>query len=129
MNLEREIATGLSGRASWVYKNMRNVWGEIDVGREAGYTVRSRSAIRAPIALSGTSDDQTFQTLASRAGTGTDRVYTNDTRNNADFHTMEFALNKRFSNKWMLLSSFGYTWSTMIHSAGAARRSFTVRTT
>ena len=51
----------------------------------------------------GTADDQTFQTLALAAGTGTDRVYTNATRDNADFHTMEFALNRRFSNKWMML--------------------------
>jgi hypothetical protein len=121
MNLEREIATGLSGRASWVYKNMRNVWGEIDVVREAGYTVPFTISDPGADRVVGTGDDQTFQTLALAAGTGTDRVYTNDTRNNADFHTMEFALNKRFSNKWMLLSSFGYTWSTMIHSAGAAR--------
>jgi hypothetical protein len=121
MNLEREIATGLSGRASWVYKNMRNVWGEVDVAREAGYTVPFTIADPGVDRVVGTADDQTFQTLALAAGTGTDRVYTNDTRNNADFHTMEFALNKRFSNKWMLLSSFGYTWSTMIHSASGAR--------
>jgi len=121
MNLEREITTGLSGRASWVYKNMRNVWGEIDVVREAGYTVPFTISDPGVDRVVGTADDQTFQTQALAAGTGTDRVYTNDTRNNADFHTMEFALNKRFSNKWMLLSSFGYTWSTMIHSAGGAR--------
>ena len=121
MNLEREITTGLSGRASWVYKNMRNVWGEIDVVREAGYTVPFTISDPGADRVVGTADDQTFQTQALAAGTGTDRVYTNDTRNNADFHTMEFALNKRFSNKWMLLSSFGYTWSTMIHSAGGAR--------
>jgi hypothetical protein len=121
MNLEREITTGLSGRASWVYKNMRNVWGEVDVVREAGYTVPFTISDPGADRVVGTSDDQTFQTLALATGTGTDRVYTNDSRNNADFHTMEFALNKRFSNKWMLLSSFGYTWSTMIHSAAAAR--------
>jgi hypothetical protein len=34
---------------------------------------------------------------------------------------MEFALNKRFSNKWMLISSVGYTWSTMVHTAAGAR--------
>jgi len=121
MNLEREITTGLSGRASWVYKNMRNVWGEVDVLREAGYTVPFTINDPGADRVVGTADDQTFQTLALAAGTGSDRVYTNDSRNDADFHTMEFALNKRFSNKWMLLSSFGYTWSTMVHSAGGAR--------
>ena len=126
LNLEREVATGLSARASWVYKNMRNVWGEVDVVRAAGYTVPF--TIRDPGAdrVAGTGDDQTFQTMALAAGTGEDRVYTNDKRNNADFHTMEFALNRRFADKWMLLTSFGYTWSSMIHSQGGAR-SFSYR--
>ena len=119
MNLEREISTGLSGRASWVYKNMRNVWGEVDVLRAAGYTVPFTINDPGPDRIAGNGDDQTFQTLALAAGTGTDRVYTNDERNNADFHTMEFALNRRFSGKWMMLTSFGYTWSTMVHTQAA----------
>ncbi len=121
VNLEREVATGLSARASWVYKNMRNVWGEVDVVREAGYTVPFTISDPGVDRVAGTADDQTFQTRALAAGTGTDRVYTNDERNNADFHTAEFAINRRFSGKWMMLSSFGYTWSTMRHAAGGAR--------
>ena len=120
-NLEREISTGLSGRASWVYKNMRNVWGEIDVVRAAGYTVPFTINDPGADRVVGTADDQQFQTRALAAGTGTDRVYTNSDRNNADFHTAEFALNRRFSGKWMMLTSFGYTWSTMVHSQTAGR--------
>ena len=115
-NLEREIATGLSGRASWVYKNMRNVWGEVDVLRAAGYTVPFTITDPGVDRIVGTSDDQTFQTQALAAGTGTDRVYTNlGDRGNADFQNVEFAINRRFSGKWMLLTSFGATWSTMAH--------------
>lgn len=121
LNLEREVATGLSARASWVYKNMRNVWGEVDVVRAAGYTVPFTIADPGVDRVVGTADDQTFQTRALAIGTGTDRVYTNSEANNADFHTAEFALNRRFSGKWMLLTSFGYTWSTMNHSASGAR--------
>ncbi len=121
LNLERELVTGLSGRASWVYKNMRNVWGEIDVVRAAGYTVPFTINDPGADRVVGTADDQTFQTRALAAGTGTDRVYTNSEQNNADFHTAEFALNRRFANKWMLLTSFGYTWSTMNHTAAGAR--------
>jgi hypothetical protein len=40
---------------------------------------------------------------------------------NADFNTMEFALNRRFSGKWMLLGSFGMTWSKMAHTAAGGR--------
>ena len=40
------------------------------------------------------------------------RVFTNptDPAYNSDFHTVEFAVNRRFAGKWMLLTSFGYTW-------------------
>ena len=39
VNLEREIVPALSGRVSYVYKNIRNVWGEIDAIRTPAYTV------------------------------------------------------------------------------------------
>jgi hypothetical protein len=121
LNLEREIAAGLSGRASWVYKNMRNVWGEIDLLRAANYTVPF--TIRDPGAdrTTGTADDQTFQTTALAAGTSQDRTYTNSDAANADFQNVEFAVNRRFSGRWMLLGSFGMTWSTMNHSQNGAR--------
>ena len=119
MNFEREIAAGLSGRASYVYKNMRNVWGEIDVAREAGYTVPFTIRDPGPDRATGTGDDQTFQTMALAAGTGTDRVFTNlGDRGDADFQNVEFAINRRFSGRWMLLASFAHTWSTMAHVGG-----------
>ncbi len=120
LNLEREIATGLSGRASWVYKNMRNVWGEIDVARAAGYTVPFTFTDPGADRVVGTSDDQAFSTQALAANTGTDRVFTNlGERGDADFQNVEFAINRRFSGKWMLLTSFGMTWSTMAHTQTA----------
>ena len=121
LNLEREITSGLSGRASWVYKNMRNVWGEIDIVRAANYTVPFTINDPGADRTAGTADDQVFQTLALPTTVGSDRVYTNNDLADADFHTMEFAVNRRFSGKWMLISSFGYTWSNMVHSAGAGR--------
>ncbi len=117
INLEREVTTGLSARASWVYKNMRNVWGEIDVLRAAGYTVPFTIRDPGVDRTLGTTDDQTFQTMALAPGsTAQDRVFTNlGDRGNADFQNLEFAVNRRFANKWMLLTSFGMTWSTMAH--------------
>ena len=38
-NVEREIVEGLSGRMSYVYKNARDVWGELDAVRAPLYTV------------------------------------------------------------------------------------------
>ena len=116
VNLEREISTGLSGRASYVYKNIRNSWGEIDVARADAYTVPFTINDPGPDRVAGTSDDQSFQTMALRAGVGSDRVFTNlGERGNADFQTVEVAVNRRFANKWMLLASYGMTWSTMAH--------------
>jgi hypothetical protein len=122
VNLEREISSGLSGRVSYVYKNMRNVWAEIDLLREANYTVPF--TIRDPGAdrTTGTADDQTFQTMALAPGTGQNRVFTNTgERGNADFQNVEFAVNRRFSGKWMMLASYGMTWSNMAHTAGGGR--------
>ena len=116
VNLEREISSSFSGRASYVYKNMRNVWGEIDAIRTPAYTI--------PYTLvdpgkdnnaATTADNQTFQTFDRPAAIGSDRVFTNEDILDADFHTAEVAVNRRFSGKWMMLSSFGYTWSTMLH--------------
>jgi hypothetical protein len=121
-NLEREISNGLSGRASYVYKNMRNVWGEVDAIRTNAYTVPFTINDPGPDRVVGTADDQSFSTMALAAGTGQDRLFTNlGERGNADFQNVEFALNRRFSGKWMLLGSFGMTWSSMAHTAAGAR--------
>ena len=116
INLEREISNSFSGRASYVYKNMRNVWGEIDAIRTPAYTVPYTLVDPGPDNNRlTTADNQTFQTFDRPATIGSDRVYTNPEGNDADFHNMEVAVNRRFSGKWMMLSSFGYTWSTMLH--------------
>jgi hypothetical protein len=35
----------------------------------------------------------------------------------SDFNTVEFAVNRRFDSKWMLLGSFGYTWLNQFHDS------------
>jgi hypothetical protein len=124
LNLEREITGGLSGRASYVYKNIRNVWGEIDVPRAGAYTVPFTIRDTGLDRTAGTPDDQTFETLALAAGVGTDRVFTN-IDGDADFHNLEFAINRRFSGRWMLLASFANTWSSMHHTDAGGRRGIT----
>jgi hypothetical protein len=115
VNLEREVRPSLSGRVSYVYKNMRNVWGEIDAIRTPAYTVPFTIADPGPDGTAGTGDDQTFQTFDRPATIGSDRVFTNPEGMDANFHNVEFAINRRFAGKWLLLSSFEYTWSTMLH--------------
>ena len=122
VNVEREIVPALSGRVSYVYKNIRNLWGEIDAIRTPAYNVPYTIVDRGPDNITGTADDQQFQTfdrpLSSRIGS--DRVYTNPADNKADFNTMEVALNRRFQGKWMLLTSFGYTWLNQLHSSSTS---------
>jgi hypothetical protein len=95
---------------SYVYKNARNVWGEVDAIRINAYTVPFTFVDPGPDNTANTGDETTFSTFDRPAATGSDRVYTNPEGNDDDFHTGEFALNRRFSNGWMLLTSFGHTW-------------------
>jgi hypothetical protein len=119
VNLEREIMPALSGRVSYVYKNIRNLWAEEDAIRTPAYNVPFTINDIGADNVRGTADDQTFQTfdrpLSSQIGS--DRVYTNPDGLKADFNTVEVGLNRRFQGKWMLLTSFGYTWLNQIHTS------------
>ena len=117
VNLERELIPALSGRVSYVYKNVRNLWDEVDAVRAPAYTVPFTINDRGADNTVGTADDQTFQTFDRPASIGSDRVYTNPDNDKADFNTVEVALNRRFTDRWMVLTSFGYTWLNQIHSA------------
>jgi hypothetical protein len=112
-NIEREIVRGLSGRVSYVYKNARNVWGEVDAVRAPLYTVPFTLVDLGPDNRANTGDEQTFNTFDRQTGSASDRVWTNPQFNNDNFHTVELALNRRFADRWMLLTSFGYTWRSL----------------
>jgi hypothetical protein len=114
-NIEREVVTGLSARASYVFKGVRDIWGEDDPIRNGAFTVPITITDPGPDGVLATGDEQTFQTFDRPSATGQQRVYTNPEGYDADFQTVELAINRRFANKWMLLTSFGYTWSKMQH--------------
>ena len=126
-NVEREVFQGLSARASYVYKNIRNDWAEYDPLRAPSYTVPYEIDDPGPDNTAGTGDDQTFQSFDRPAGAAQDRIFTNPDGNDADFHTVEFALNRRLSNRWMLLTSFGHTWSKMLHDTTGFGRFYSFR--
>jgi hypothetical protein len=115
-HLEREILTGLSGRVSYVYKNVRDEWVEIDPARLATQTNVFNATDNGPDNTAGTGDDRivplTYSTLPQS------RFFTNptDPAYDSDFHTVEFAVNRRFAGGWMLLTSFGYTWLDQLHA-------------
>ena len=124
VSVERELLEALSGRVSYVYKNMRDVWGETDAIRAPAFTIPFTINDPGPDGQANTGDEQTFQTFDRPPSNqiGSDRVFTNLDDFNADFHTVEFAVNRRFAGKWMLLTSFGYTWSSMLHETTGYQR-------
>jgi hypothetical protein len=117
-HLEREIVSGLSGRASYVYKSVRDEWVEIDPARQAAMTIPIQVLDPGVDGIANTSDDQVLNLVDRPANTPQTRLFTNptDPEFNSDFHTLEFAINRRFANRWMLLTSFAQTWLTQFHS-------------
>jgi hypothetical protein len=115
-SVEREIVQGLSARVSYVYKNIRNEWGSTDVARLPLYTVPFSFTDIGPDGIEGSGDDQTLALLDRPAIAPSDRVFTNFDYGKADFNTWEIGLNRRFADKWMLLTSFGYTRAKQLHS-------------
>jgi hypothetical protein len=84
----------------------------------AAYTVPFSFVDVGADGVRGTSDDQTLSLLTVPAGTPQDRYFTNptDPAYDSDFHTVEWAVNRRFNGGWMLLTSFGYTWLGQQHA-------------
>ena len=123
--------TGLSGRASYVYKNIRNVWGEVDVGAPRPTRCRSRSSTSGPRrAWPARATTRRSTRSAVRRRRHRPRLHQPED-DNADFQNVEFAVNRRFSGKWMMLTSFGYTWSNDVSRRPAgtrARRRITTTT-
>jgi hypothetical protein len=114
-NVERELVTGLSARVSYVFKGVRDIWAEDDPIRNGAFTVPITITDPGPDNVLNTGDEQSFQTFDRPAATGQERIYTNPEGYDADFQTVEVALNRRMSGKWMLLTSAGMTWSKMQH--------------
>ena len=116
-HFEREIVEGLSGRVSYVYKNIRNEWETIDINRQGAYTTPVTFADIGPDNIRGSSDDQVLL-LLDRTAVPENRVFTNptDPESKSDYNTIEFAINRRFRGKWMFLTSYEYTWLAQFHN-------------
>ncbi|HEX2341188.1 MAG TPA: carboxypeptidase regulatory-like domain-containing protein [Vicinamibacterales bacterium] len=115
---EQELREGLSARVSFVYKNLRNEWAEVDLIRDAAQTVPVTRLDPGPEGIIGDGNDQNITLKDIPAGTGTQRVFTNpdDPRYDSNYQTVEFAVNRRFRNGWMLLTSFEYSWLDQFHN-------------
>ena len=81
-SVEREIREGLSGRVSYVYKNIRNEWNEVDTARIGLYTVPFPFNDIGNDDVAGTADDKIVQP-ARPSGDGSDRRAPTPTRRTA----------------------------------------------
>lgn len=115
LHVEGEIFPSTSARASFVYKNLRDLDAEVDLARVGAYVTPFTAVDPGPDNVTGNADDGVMSLLDLRAGTGSDRTRTTPggvaPAFNADYKTLEFAINRRFRANWMLLSSFSHTWS------------------
>ena len=116
-HIEHELLPSLSLRGSYVFKGTRTEWAEIDTLLAGAMTVPFDFLDPGPDGLTGTADDQTVQLLGMAAGTGSNRIYGNPEKYGlpgfeANYHTVEFAVNRRLKDKWMLLTSFEHTGRT-----------------
>ena len=118
VHVEHELRENFSLRGSYVYKNRRNGWGEVDMARYDQYSIPFNFNDPGADNTRGTADDQVIALLDRPAGIGSDRVMTNPGNvegmpdNSGDYHTMEVGVHKRFSDKWLLLTSFEHSWLT-----------------
>ncbi|HYN09850.1 MAG TPA: TonB-dependent receptor [Vicinamibacterales bacterium] len=130
-HIEREVATSLSARASYVYKSQRNGWAEVDVARVGAYTQAFPFVDIGPDGVTGTGDDQTLSLLNFPATTAQRRFTTPGTipgvpAFDGDYHTFELALNRRFKDRWLLLTSFEHTWADDFRATGVGTSNLAV---
>jgi hypothetical protein len=107
-HLEHELVSNVSLRGTYVYKNIRHEWQEVDLNRGPATTV--------PIVATDPVTGERILLLDRPANVPENRVITNPERygfpeSSGDYHTVEMALNRRFHANWLLLTSFQHTWS------------------
>lgn len=115
-HFEQEVRQGLSARVSYVYKNVRDNWAEVDIVRQPAYTIPVTRTDAGPDGVTGTADDQQLSLFDRPAGIGSDRVWTNPgSLADSDYQTVEFTANRRMAGKWMALATFSHTWLKELH--------------
>ncbi len=114
-HLEHELLPSLSVRGSYVLKQLRRGWAIVDANRAFDYNQSFSAVDIGADGLTGSADDKTL-TLLSRGTAAERRIYTNPEsiglpEYKGDYNTVEFAINRRLKDKWLLLTSFEHTWA------------------
>jgi hypothetical protein len=117
--VERALLADLGIRVGYVWKKDYNGWQQMNDGRPF-------SAYNVPVTIIDPGPDGS---VATTADNGTLQLFNLDdpTRPNrnvvrnvegyeGDYNTLEFATNKRFSNRWSMNASYSYTWTHEFHN-------------
>jgi hypothetical protein len=112
--VERAIVTDFGVRAGYVWKKDKQGWQQNNVNRPfSAYNIPTTVADPGPDGVYGNTDDGA--PIAAFNLNNTSLPSNNVTQNVDDyegtFRTLEFAANKRYSNRWSLNASFSYTWT------------------
>ena len=114
-HIEHELLPSLSVRGSYVMKQLRRGWAIVDANRALDYNASFTAVDPGPDGSANTADDKSI-TLLRRGSAAERRVYMNPEsiglpEYKGDYDTVEFAINRRLKDHWMLLTSFEQTWS------------------
>jgi hypothetical protein len=110
-SLERQIAANFSARASYVYRREVDVYQNVNVLRPyEAYSIAIPNVDPGPDGVAGTSDDggplTYYEYTADYAGAAfINNVDLNTPGYRNSYHNVEFAAQKRLSNKWQLVTS------------------------
>jgi hypothetical protein len=116
-HVEHELRENFSLRGSYVYKNRRNGWGEVDLARFDQYSIPFTFNDPGADNVRGTADDQVINLLDRPAGIGSDRTLTNPGNiegmpdNSGDYHTFEVGV-QALQRQVAAVMSFEHSWLT-----------------
>lgn len=115
-HFEQQLADNFSFRGSYVHKNSRNGYGIVDLNRAFAYNIPFSYQDIGPDNVAGTGDDQVIPLMDRQPGVPENRMYVNPGAHglpepDGNYHTVEVALNRRFANRWLFLTSFLHTWA------------------
>jgi hypothetical protein len=113
--LERDLGGNVGARVGFVWKMDRDGYQQENRNRPfSAWTVPATVTDIGPDGRAGTGDERTVSALglnpANAALPVVNYVYNPDGFE-ADYKTLEVGLNKRFSGRWNLVSSFAVTWT------------------
>ncbi|MEO8362112.1 MAG: TonB-dependent receptor, partial [Vicinamibacteria bacterium] len=114
--LERELGGNIAAKVGFVWKMDRDGYQSENPNRPASaWNIPTTVTDIGADGRAGTADDRTgipAFALNSSVGSAAPAYISNRDGYEADYKTLEVAVNKRFSKKWSMVSSFTNTWTS-----------------